>query len=83
MITSTANVNSTLDKICSAIAAAKRAGVQINAAFEGNFFCCIAMGQNINKTIDLTEQHANTKLKGLLQNIYVVTPADVAMQEAS
>ncbi len=80
MITSTANVNSTLDKISCATAAAKRGGIQINTAFEGNFFCCIAVEQNINRTIDLTTLNANVKLNALLQHIYVVTPSDVAMQ---
>jgi hypothetical protein len=81
MVTSTANVNSTLDKIYSAIAAAKRAGIGINSASQGNFFCCVSLGENINRAIDLNEKNANLKLNALLQHIYVVTPSEVAMKE--
>lgn len=80
MVTSTANVNSTLDKISSATAAAKRGGIQINTAFQGDFFCCVSLKENINRAIDLNESNANLKLNALLKHIYCVTPADQAMQ---
>lgn len=80
MRTSTANVNSTLDKISSATAAAHRAGIQINTAFQGDIFCCISLKENINHAIDLTAQNANVKLNALLKLIYCVTPATQAMK---
>ena len=80
MSISTANVNSTLDKISCATQAAKRAGIQISTAFQGDFFCCISLKENINRAIDLSDKNANVKLNALLQHIYVVTPSDVAMQ---
>lgn len=82
MITSTANVNSTLDKISCATQAAKRAGIQISTAFQGDFFCCISLKENINHAINLQEANANMKLNALLQRIYCVTPANTAMQGA-
>ena len=80
MNTSTSNINVTLDKISSAAAAAKRAGIQINTTFNGDLFQCVAFGQNINRTIDLNEQKANLKLNALLKHIYCVIPADQAMK---
>ena len=82
MVSSTANVNSTLDKISSATAAAKRAGLKINSAFQGEFFCCISIESNINRAVDLNDKNANTKLAALLEDIYAVTPAVQAMKEA-
>jgi hypothetical protein len=83
MIKSTANVNSTLDKISSAIAAAKRAGIEIGTGFKDDVFCCISLEQNINKAIDLTAQNANVKLNALLKHIYAVIPSNTALKEAS
>ncbi len=82
MVSSTANINSTLDKIASATAAARRAGIKISTAFHGDLFCCVAMENNINRTIDLNSQRANLKLNALLKHIYCVTPSKVAMQGA-
>jgi len=79
-LSSTANINKQLDQISSATAAAKRAGLLINTAFEGDFFCCIAMEQNINRTIDLTNENASVKLNSLLEHIHGVTPSSVALQ---
>lgn len=83
MISSTANINSTLDKISSAIAAAKRAGIQISTAFQGDFFCCVSLKENINRAIDLSEQKASLKLNALLEHIYTITPSDTAMNNNS
>ena len=83
MITSTANVNSTLDKISNATQAAKRAGISINTAFQGDIFCCISLKENINHAIDLNSQNANLKLNALLKHIYCVVPAEQAMQGAN
>ena len=80
MNTSTANINATLDKISSAAAAAKRAGIPISTTFNGNLFQCISIGQNINRTIDLNEQKASLKLNALLKHIYCVIPAEQAMK---
>ncbi len=82
MVSSTANVNNTLDKISSAAAAAKRAGIEIKTEFEGDLFCCVSKENNINSAIDLHELNANTKLNTLLEYIYCVTPAEVALQGA-
>ena len=80
MQTCTANVNSTLDKISRATAAAKRAGLKISTALNGDLFCCLAIESNINLTIDLNSQDAYLKLNALLKNIYVVIPSEQAMQ---
>ena len=82
MATSTTNVNVTLNKISSAVAAAKRAKIRINTAFEGDLFCCISLDQNINLAIDLNSEQANLKLNSLLQQIYCFTPVNQAMQGA-
>ncbi len=78
MVSNTANVNNTLDKISSATAAAKRAGIKINTTFQGDFFCCFSIDNDINSTIDLNEKNANLKLNALLEHIYCVTPANAA-----
>ena len=82
MVSTIANVNSTLDKISSATAAAKRAGIKISTAFHGDLFCCVALESDIDRTIDLNSQNANLKLNSLLKHIYVVTPAEQAMKGA-
>jgi hypothetical protein len=82
MVTSTAIVNETLDKISSATLAAKRAEIEISTAFEGDIFCCVAMNESINKAIDLKADNANEKLNALLQSIYAVIPVAAAMSGA-
>lgn len=72
-----------MDKISSATAAAKRAGLQINTEFQGDLFCCVSVGSDINRTIDLNDANANVKLESLLQHIYAATPAEQAMQGSS
>lgn len=81
MVTSTANINTMLDKISSAISAAKRANILIDSTFQGDIFSCVALKENINFVIDLSKVNANIKLNALLTNIYCVTPSEQAMNE--
>jgi len=80
MATSTANVNNTLEKISSAIHAAKRAGIHIGSDFHDDFFCCASMEGNLIRTIDLEDESASTLLNALLRDIYAITPSTQAMQ---
>jgi len=83
MISSTANVNDTLDKISSAIQAAKRASITIDSAFNGDIFACIAVEYNINSSVNLQAANAYIKLNALLKHIYCITPATQAMNDDS
>ena len=80
METSTANVNKVLDRISMAVSAGNRAGMNIGSSFQLNYFCIICLGFNINRTIDLEDSTANSKLKALLKDLYAIVPSENAMQ---
>ncbi len=76
----TSNINKTIDKISSAVHAAKRAGINIGTDFKDNYFCCGSIDGRLVRTIDLENESAQGKLNSLLQDIYAITPANQAMQ---
>ena len=71
MITSTANVNSSLNEIVNAIEKAENKGLAVGFAHHGSIFCCIALSASINQTIDLSAKNASLKLSALIQLINV------------
>jgi hypothetical protein len=80
MVSSTANINDTLDKISIAIQTAKRASMNIDQVWNGNIFSCIAFGENINCTINLSMPNANSKLNALLKLIDLKAKVFVAVK---
>lgn len=80
MITSTANINDTLNAVSDAIQKARSASMNIDQAWNGDIFSCIAFNENINCTINLSMPNANSKLNALLQLIDLKTKVFVAVK---
>lgn len=75
---STSTVNAVLDQISSVMAAAKRQGTCVSTDFLGDNFYCICMQENLNRVIDLSNDDAVIKLKGLLNTLYSIVKTEGA-----
>jgi len=71
------SVNSKVEQICFAVAAAKKAGLSASVEIAGQNLICNYDG--FNRVIGLNLDTAPDRLNSLLNDIYAITPLSVAV----